>query len=66
MPNASSPPPSHGWSEQHLYDGLGDGMDPGKADGGEFDDYDEYFANATGGKDPLATGKPHMDWNSSA
>jgi arylsulfatase A-like enzyme len=64
MPNASSPPPSHGWTEQHLYDGLGDGMDPGKADGGEFDDYDRYFANATGGKDPLATGKPHMDWNS--
>lgn len=64
MPNASSPPPSHGWGEQHLYDGLGDGMDPGKVDGGEFDKYDAWFANATGGADPLATGKPNMDWNS--
>jgi arylsulfatase len=64
MPNASSPPPSHGWDEQHLYDGLGTGMDPGAADGGEFDAYDAYFANATGGKDPLATGGSDMDWNS--
>jgi arylsulfatase A-like enzyme len=64
MPNASSPPPSHGWEEEHLYDGLGSGMDPNGSDGGEYDDYDRFFANATEGKDPLATGKPNMDWNS--
>ena len=64
MPNASSPPPSHGWDEQHLYDGLGSGMDPGAPDGGEFDDYDSWFANVTNGKDPLATGGATMDWYS--
>ena len=64
MPNSSSPPPSHGWHEEFLYDGLGDGMDAGETDGGEFDNYDAWFANVTGGKDPLATGKPLINWNS--
>jgi arylsulfatase A-like enzyme len=65
MANASSAPPSHGWAEEFLYDGLGSGMDPGApASDGEFDTYDAWFAKTTGGEDPLATGKPHMDWNS--
>ena len=42
MANASSPPPSHGWGLQSLYDGLGDGTDPGRADGGEYDTYDAW------------------------
>ena len=65
MQNSSSTPPSHGWQEEMLYDGLGSGMDPGvSSTDGEFDTYDAWFANETGGLDPLATGKPHMDWNS--
>jgi arylsulfatase len=65
MQNSSSTPPSHGWEEEMLYDGLGSGMDPGaSSNDGEFDTYDAWFANETGGLDPLATGKPHMDWNS--
>ena len=42
MPNASSPPPTHGWMSQSLYDGLGTGMDPGKPDGNEYDTYDAW------------------------
>jgi arylsulfatase len=64
MPNASSPPPSHGWEMQWLYDGLGSGMDAGKADGGEFDDYDAWFEAVSGGQNPEATGGSNMDWNS--
>ena len=63
MPNNTSPPPSHGWSAQFLYDGLGSG-EQSNDPGGEFDTYDDWFARTTGGKDPLATGKPLLDWNS--
>lgn len=60
---AITPPPSHGWSHQFLYDGLGDGeYDPN--DLAEYDDYDRWFNVTSGGQDPLATGKPTMDWNS--
>ena len=61
MPNNTSPPPSHGWSRQLLYDGLGSGVQDNNP-GGEFDTYDAWFAATTGGEDPLATGKPLMDW----
>ena len=61
-PNATAPPPSHGWASQFLYDGLGRGMLPDP--GGEFDDYDAWFAAQTGGQDPLATGGSELDWNS--
>lgn len=30
----------------------------------EYDDYDKWFNITSGGQDPLATGKPNMDWNS--
>ena len=63
MPNNTVPPPSHGWASQLLYDGLGSGREQGDP-GGEFDTYDAWFRDATGGEDPLATGKPLMDWNS--
>jgi arylsulfatase len=57
MPNSSSPPPSHGWQRQLLYDGLGDGM--GEE---EFDLYDKWFQNVSGGQNPLKSGG--LDWNS--
>ena len=56
---ANVTPPSHGWAQQSLYDGLGNGMGSE-----EFDTYDAWFRDESGGKDPLATGKPNMDWNS--
>lgn len=59
MPNATTPPPTHGWPQQWLYDGLGDGETSQ-----EVDTYDRWFAAVSGGQDPLATGKPDMDWNS--
>jgi arylsulfatase len=59
MPNATSPPPSHGWQQQFLYDGLGNGMTTQ-----EVDTYDDWFAKVSGGEDPLRTGEPLMDWNS--
>jgi arylsulfatase len=63
MANNTSPPPSHGWGQQLLYDGLGSGAEEGDP-GGEYDTYDRWFNATTGGLDPLATGKPLMDWNS--
>ena len=62
-PSAIVPPPSHGWSQQYLYDGLGDG-EYDINDLAEYDDYDKWFNITSGGQDPLATGKPNMDWNS--
>ena len=59
MPNATSPPPSHGWQQQYLYDGLGNGINQQ-----EVDTYDDWFARISGGQDPLKTGEPLMDWNS--
>ena len=59
MPNATSPPPSHGWPQQFLYDGLGNGMTQQ-----EVDTYDRWFHTISGGQDPLKTGEPLMDWNS--
>ena len=56
--NASTVPP-HGYARRWLYDGLGDGR---TAASGELDDYDVFFAKATGGDDPLRT--CGLDWNS--
>jgi arylsulfatase len=61
--NAITPPPSHGWSMQYLYDGLGDG-EYNPDDMATYDDYDRWFNETSGGQDPLATGKPLLDWNS--
>ena len=48
---AITPPPSHGWSHQFLYDGLGDGeYDPN--DLAEYDDYDRWFNVTSGGLRP--------------
>ena len=57
MANASVLPPSHGWQQEFLYDGLGDGL--GQQ---EFDLYDKWFAGVSGGQDPLKSGG--LDWNS--
>jgi arylsulfatase len=54
---ANVTPPSHGWGEQFLYDGLGDGMGSE-----EFDAYDKWFREESNGADPLASGG--LDWNS--
>jgi arylsulfatase len=56
--NASTVP-HHGYGYSALYDGLGDGM---HASTGELDTYDEWFAQQTGGKNPLAS--CGLDWNS--
>lgn len=56
-------PPSHGYQEQYLYDGLGNGR-PNTTQTQEFDSYDAWFDAVTGGADPLATGNGTMDWNS--
>ena len=61
--NAITPPPSHGWSMQYLYDGLGDG-EYNPDDMATYDDYDRWFNETSVGQDPLATGKPLLDWNS--
>ena len=60
LPNhwpANVTPPAHGWGQQFLYDGLGDGLGSE-----ELDTYDEWFRDTSGGKDPLASGG--LDWNS--
>lgn len=53
---------AHGYMDTLLYDGLGSGLANDTSD--EFDNYDRWFAQATNGSDPLATGAPLMDWNS--
>lgn len=57
MANTSVPPPSHGWEEEYLYDGLGDGLGAE-----EFDTYDQWFKVVSSGQDPLKSGG--LDWNS--
>ena len=54
---------THGYQTTQVYDGLGSGFANTTAPG-DFDDYDSWFAAQTGGADPLATGKPLLDWNS--
>ena len=54
---ANVTPPSHGWGQQFLYDGLGDGLGSE-----EFDTYDSWFRGESGGQDPLKSGG--LDWNS--
>ena len=47
---------AHGYDRTDLYDGLGLRTSTGPRHWkGEYDDYDRWFANATGGKDPQAT-----------
>jgi arylsulfatase len=57
MNSSSTPPPSHGWQEEYLYDGLGDGLGAQ-----EFDTYDQWFRAVSSGQDPLKSGG--LDWNS--
>jgi arylsulfatase len=57
MANSSVQPPSHGWQEEWLYDGLGDGLGAR-----EFDTYDAWFQTVSQGQDPLKSGG--LDWNS--
>ena len=54
---------AHGFDRTLVYDGLGTGF-PDTPSPGDYDDYDAWFAAATGGADPLATGEPQLDWNS--
>jgi arylsulfatase A-like enzyme len=61
--NTTGIPPSHGWGQQLLYDGIGDGF-PNTTGTEEFDTYDQWFQQQMPGADPLATGAPLMDWNS--
>ena len=57
---------AHGYQRTELYDGLGRwAADAPNHWSGEYDDYDRWFANKTGGKDPQATldGLDGDGWN---
>eukprot|EP01084_Bolivina_argentea_P041414 76407_1 len=66
-------PATHGYQHFKLYDGLGSGMPPqpnfmniagANCSAAAYDDYDQWFQTILPGDDPLATGKPLMNWNS--
>jgi len=61
--NGTFNPATHEYSYLDLYDGLGNGL-PQNDSNCAYDDYDEHFQYVLPGDDPLATGKPLLNWNS--
>merc|ERR1719356_245997 len=48
---------AHGFENLQIYDGLGTGFE----NGGEFDDYDQWFQKQRPGENPLKSGG--LKWN---